>query len=444
MTISFFILNLVNALAMIYAESKLLDKNINFKSKRFYISLIVLTAYMFFAYLITKSAIRVVILLQVYNACNIYTFYSKDENIKKITFNSVISYIILILAEVIAALGISLLFSIFINLEKTNAYNNNVISYAIILIYVLILNIKPIKKFLQKISNYSKSSKSYNVIFFVMYVFIILVTTLYLIYFDLSQPLKLALFIFSFVEYMFATNYFLINYRNKEKVQRELDLMIEVSSQYEEVINDIRIKNHENKNQLIVVKDLIGNNDKKAKKYIDNMINIKYKDDNELIFKVANIPAGGLKGLVYYKLLTMKSKKIYCYLNVDKNINKNVFENINSNLIQSFYKIVGVFLDNAIEAVVETKGKKKIISIEIYLEDEFFILTVSNEYSNLIDLDKIGKQKITSKGEGHGYGLQLVQEIVESNKEIIHETNIIGNLFVQKVGIKISKKASIN
>ena len=439
MTISFFILNLVNALAMIYAESKLLDKNINFKSKRFYISLIILTVYMFFAYLITKSMIRVVILLQVYNACNIYTFYSKDENINKITFNSVISYMILILAEVITALGISLLFSIFINLEKTNAYNNNVISYAIILIYVLILNIKPIRKFLQKISSYSKLSKAHNVIFFVMYVFIILVTTLYLIYFDLSQPLKLALFIFSFVEYMFATNYFLINYKNKEKVQRELDLMIEVSSQYEEVINDIRIKNHENKNQLIVVKDLIGNNDKKAKKYIDNMINIKYKDDNELIFKVANIPAGGLKGLVYYKLLTMKSKKIYCYLNVDKNINKNVFENINSNLIQSFYKVVGVFLDNAIEAAVETKNKKKIISIEIYLEDEFFMLTVSNEYSNLIDLDKIGKQKVTSKGEGHGYGLQLVQEILETNREIIHETNIIGNLFVQKAGIKIKK-----
>ena len=36
--------------------------------------------------------------------------------------------------------------------------------------------------------------------------------------------------------------------------------MIEVTSKYEGVITDIRMKNHENRNQLIVIKDIINQN----------------------------------------------------------------------------------------------------------------------------------------------------------------------------------------
>ena len=67
MTISFFILNLFNLFAMIYATSRILCEPINFKNKKFYIVLITTTLYTFFAYFITKSVIRIIISIQIYN-----------------------------------------------------------------------------------------------------------------------------------------------------------------------------------------------------------------------------------------------------------------------------------------------------------------------------------------------------------------------------------------
>ena len=166
-----------------------------------------------------------------------------------------------------------------------------------------------------------------------------------------------------FIEYMYLVVTIIIGIKNKEKVQKDLDLMIEVTSKYEGVITDIRMKNHENRNQLIVIKDIINQNSEKAISYIDAMLQNKYNDDEELILKVANIPVGGLKGLIYYKLLTMKSNGIDGHLEISKRVNKNVLSGLDEKVTQSFYKIIGVFLDNAIDAV--KKLDKKIILIEL-------------------------------------------------------------------------------
>ncbi len=108
---------------------------------------------------------------------------------------------------------------------------------------------------------------------------------------------------------------------------------------------------------------------------------------------------------------------------------------INVSLLQNFYKIIGVLIDNAIEAV-ESYDKKE-ISIEIYIEDNYFVFEIANEFYEQIDFEKLGKTRFTTKGESHGYGLLLVKEIVNNNEEIYNQTEIVSNLFIQKVGIKI-------
>ena len=439
MTVSFFVLNLFNTLAMVYGASKLLESKIDFKSKKIYIVLIVVSLYSFFAYFITKSILRIVILFQILNVCYIYLFHSDRNNMPKITFVSTVCWILLTLSEVIVALGLNLIFKLFINLDKINAYNNNLVGYAIIFFFVIIVSIKPLQKIIIKIINSTNIYKIRNFLFCIVYIFLILITTLYLIYFDLSQPLKLVLLILMLFEYIYLTSFMIISYKNKEKVQKELDLMLEVTSKYEDVINKIKTKNHENKNQLIIVKDLIGSDNKKALQYLDAMVKTNYEDDDELMLKVVDIPSGGLKGLIYYKLLTMKSKGIYCYLDSIKTIDKKIFEKIDLATLQSFYKIIGVLIDNAIEAVEIYNGKKKIILIELFIDNENLIFSVSNEYQGKIDFEHLGNHRITSKGEDHGYGLQLVKDLTSSNKDIFHQTEIVGNLFVQKVGIKIIK-----
>ena len=435
MTLSFFVLNLFNALAMVYATSKLLETKIYFKNKKIYVVVLVLAIYTFFTYLITKSILRIIVLFQISTACYIYLFRSEENNIQKITFVSLFGSILLLLSEVVFVIFINIFFSMFININEMNAYTNNIISYIIIFFFLILMNIKPFTRVLIKFIKSPYVVKSYKFLFFVMYIFIILTTIVYLIYFDLSQTLKFILLVLVLAEYIYLASSIIISYKNKDKIQKELELMLEITSKYEALINDSRIKNHENNNQLIVIKDLIGNDNKKATSYIDSMLKSNYNDDDETALKVSSIPTGGLKGLLYYKLLTMKSKNIYCYIDTAKNINKKIFDKINIEPLQSFYKIIGVFLDNAIEAV-ENNNKKQIL-IQLYKEKEYLIFSVSNEYHKELDFDVLGKIKFTTKGENHGYGLQLVKELVDSHSEIFNQTEVKGNLFVQKVGIKI-------
>ncbi len=308
MTLSFFILNLFNALAMIYATSKVLNCKINYKNFKIYVVILILSIYSFTAYLLTTNVLRIIILFQIYNLSNIFLFKNDENNPMKITITSIICFAMFILSEVIVIISLSIILKMLISAKDINAYNNNYISYLIIIFFIIIMSIKPFNKFLNKLINSPYIFKSYNIAFCGMYVIIILLMTLYLIFFDLSQLVKLIVFVFAFVDYVYVISFIILSYKKRDKIKKDLDIMLEITTKYENVINEIKIKNHENRNELIVLKDLIKNN-KVAKEYIENMIKNKYDDDKELITKVANIPEGGLKGLIYYKLLTMKSKK---------------------------------------------------------------------------------------------------------------------------------------
>ena len=78
--------------------------------------------------------------------------------------------------------------------------------------------------------------------------------------------------------------------------------------------------------------------------------------------------------------------------------------------------ILSNLLNNAIEATSMIKNKE----IEVYIgEDEnYYTISVKNytenmENENLYNIFKIG---YTTKGEGRGYGLYNIKEIVEKNK----------------------------
>ena len=331
MTISFFILNLFNALAEVYAASKLFKEQLNFKNKKIYLVLLILSLYTFLSYSITKSILRIVILFQIYNGCNIYLFHNENNDIPKITYVSLFCSIILLFCEVAVALAVNLVFYYFIGIDKLN-YFTDFLAYVVIFTFLILISIKKVQGALIKIVNLFNNFKSYTILFATIYVFLIFSTILYLIYFNLSQTIKFILLFLALIEYVYLVFIIVVSYKNKEKVQKDLDLMLEVTSKYENVINDIRTKNHENRNQLIVIKDLIVSDNKKAISYIDSMLKVEHNEDEELILKVSNIPVGGLKGLIYYKLLTMKSKNIESCINISKNINKNIFSNMNESI----------------------------------------------------------------------------------------------------------------
>ena len=434
MNLTFFILSLFQAGAMLYVVSRFLEIKINFKNKKFYLILIFLTLCTFFAYFVTKSFIRSIILLQVYNLCHYYIYHSEKTDFRKITIATISSFIVLLLCEIIVDVIVYIIVTIIFKIEDIN-YFTNFFGFMVLIVFLFLTNVPRIKKLFALLAQNINTPKTIDFVFCAGYTFLVLTTSLYLIYFNLSELLKFILLILTLIEYAILVRVIIINIKNKEKVQKDLDLTLEVTSKYEIVLNDIRKKNHENKNQLIVIKDLVKSNKKEALLYIDSLLETKLKEDKSLAMKIAKVPSGGLRGLIYYKLLTIKEKNIDCYVEVSKNVSKNILAKQDIELVQAFYKIVGVFLDNAIEALEESK--KKIFLIELFVENKSLNIVISNEYTNSIAFKNLGNFRITTKGDNHGYGLQLVKELVNSHPELSNNTEIIGNLFVQKLSMKL-------
>ena len=97
-------------------------------------------------------------------------------------------------------------------------------------------------------------------------------------------------------------------------------------------------------------------------------------------------------------------------------------------------RILGVYLDNAIEASV--LSEKKQLGIEIYKVKNDIEIIISNTYSNKVDKDKIGNERYSTKGLTRGHGLLLVKRILKNNNRLTSEAKITDAIYSQTIKIK--------
>ena len=86
------------------------------------------------------------------------------------------------------------------------------------------------------------------------------------------------------------------------------------------------------------------------------------------------------------------------------------YESISPKLNKDCLKILGVFIDNAIEAV--KNEKEKYINLEFIKQKEQIIIIVRNTCTSRVNIKDLTKNGFTTKGKNHGYGLSLVSDIV--------------------------------
>ncbi len=230
--------------------------------------------------------------------------------------------------------------------------------------------------------------------------------------------------------------YFLITEVNEKlKIKQQNEDLIRTLNEYERILDQQRVNNHENKNLLLVLKSLAGKNNKKLLTYLDEIIKEKQVDDEVLYAGAKRIPQGGLQGLIYQKMLYMKDKGINVVLNVDRKVKKTSLINVKPKVNFESCRAIGIILDNAIEETIKHKDKE--IFIDVYLDDDFLCVSVANQCFDVPDLSKIDEGGYTTKSEGHGYGLTLLKEICDFNREIINERRLSGLTFSQIIKIKM-------
>lgn len=223
-----------------------------------------------------------------------------------------------------------------------------------------------------------------------------------------------------------------------EQLQEVNSQMLNYVTKYEKIITEQGKANHEFKNQLMVIKGYAKMNDsKKLIDYLDSITDdAKKTHSSYLISQLNNFPDGGIKGLLYYKLSTMEDMNISYDINVGNGV-KRKLSSLETNMYKNITKVLGVLLDNAIEASSKSKNKKVLIITK--KSDDKIIFSIYNTYTGKIDLNKIGTG-YTTKGKGRGYGLRLVEDIISTNHSFDINRYLEDNYYVTDLTVKIKNK----
>ena len=221
-----------------------------------------------------------------------------------------------------------------------------------------------------------------------------------------------------------------------DKVVEKYDKLLEFIKKYEIIIEEQRIMRHESKNQLITIKSKIVNdeNSEEVVKYVDSLLkeHTGYREDKYVKFQY--LPANGLKGLFYYKACEAEEKGINLSINVGKRVEDSVMGNLSTEDFKQLGRLIGVYLDNAIEASSVSEENK--LGIEIYTNNKDVIIIIENTYNGNIDKESIGKVNYSTKGSNRGHGLLLVNMILLGNKKFRAEKKITNKIYIQKLVIK--------
>ena len=148
---------------------------------------------------------------------------------------------------------------------------------------------------------------------------------------------------------------------------------------------------------------------------------------------------GALNNLLNINILELKSilyTKLLLAVNQDIEVNIDIPDQIDSIHMDpvDLTRMLGIYLDNAIEACLETEHP--VIHFHLGKMNQDIVFIISNSFIDKgLSLDQMLKKEVTTKGAGHGIGLYNVSEILNRYNNIYHETLIKEGLFIQQVQI---------
>lgn len=429
-----FLCGAIMAVTNVYMWNKLHDEKIDFKNYKVYLMGIVLSILLILNFSFINSYLRILTLVIVMILCN-YFLFTKDKNANIVI--PIIAELILIIAEVI----ISILFVTLLKLEGNAIFikysGTIIINLFVGVISILLVNLKLFKNITNKVIDIIDNINK-NVLIIVLGVLIIIINFLLMVpYYRIRTSYIVIFNAITIVVYSFIVFKMFEEKSRYIKMNNKYNMTNTTLKELEQNVTRLKITNHENKNQLLTIRNMIkkGEDGKSLIKHIENIVNTKIKDDETLMFQTSTITNSMISSIVYSKMLTMKENDVDVDLIISRDIKDLYLSDIPDELAVEVCKIIGVYLDNALEEV--SKYEEKIINIEFYAEKKTLCIAISNNFEGEIDFEKMDNPGYTTKENGHGYGLSLAREIIESNDRLSSEREIKDNIFKQILKIKM-------
>ena len=368
-----------------------------------------------------------------------FFFYLFKKNIQYL----VIKFTFLVLYLIILAQSSKIILSLFLAAIKKIEYNYSIFLQNILFLSLLFLITKRINIILNSVVKNIIPSEKYKYILYFCALCTLTTYYIFLMYsiFKGSSYIRLLSVITGLIFILLCT-YITVSVVKNIKLETNNKIesaKLEQQKKYilalEKNNNEIKKFKHDFNNIILGLDGYINNDDfnkEKLKKYFNSTImnfNNNIELNNIVIAKLNSIKVSSLKSLITNKVLVAQNNNI----DVDINIQGEIHDFYTDEMQLS--RILGILLDNAIEASLEVPHDKK-IEMNIIQIDKTTDIQISNTFNNTgTPIADFNKEGFSTKGTNRGLGLSSAHEIANKLNMLLN-TEIDGNTFIQNLSIE--------
>ncbi|WP_317635291.1 sensor histidine kinase [Xylocopilactobacillus apicola] len=204
-----------------------------------------------------------------------------------------------------------------------------------------------------------------------------------------------------------------------------------IEQQYQE----LRHFKHDYHNLLLSLNSVVEN-DEQLNSYYQQLI-LEQPDEHKFSFALNHLDYlqnEPIRGLIVQKFFAAQKLGIELELEIKEPLV------VPAKLVLTVIRILGILLDNAIEHVDKETDKK--VSCALIKSPDLIEITVSNQASNLSNLDQLFENGFTTKKNHQGFGLANVRNLVDQNSDLFFEKELInGNL---QMTLMIERSSDVN
>ena len=368
-----------------------------------------------------------------------FFFYLFKKNIQYL----VIKFTFLVLYLIILAQSSKIILSLFSAVIIEMEYNYSIFLQNILFLFLLFLITKRINIILNSVVKNIIPSEKYKYILYFCALCTLTTYYIFLMYsiFKGSSYIRLLSVITGLIFILLCT-YITVSVLKNIKLETNNKIesaKLEQQKKYilalEKNNNEIKKFKHDFNNIILGLDGYINNDDfnkEKLKKYFNSTImnfNNNIELNNIVIAKLNSIKVSSLKSLITNKVLVAQNNNI----DVDINIQGEIHDFYTDEMQLS--RILGILLDNAIEASLEVPHDKK-IEMNIIQIDKTTDIQISNTFNNTgTPIADFNKEGFSTKGTNRGLGLSSAHEIANKLNMLLN-TEIDGNTFIQNLSIE--------
>ncbi|MBA8760403.1 GHKL domain-containing protein [Staphylococcus schleiferi subsp. coagulans] len=220
-----------------------------------------------------------------------------------------------------------------------------------------------------------------------------------------------------------------ISYRHKKQ---EAEDYYKYTLEMEKVNNRMRKFRHDYINILATMSEYLREGDLEGlKEYYHNNINpLKghFETNSLKLNGIEKLKVREIKGVITTKILSAQENNIEISVEVADEISS-----INMEIID-LSRVLGIIMDNAIEASLTVEDPMIQIAF-IKTETSVLIIIMNKAPKNMPKLHTLFQEGFSTKGKNRGIGLSTLKEITDKTENVLLDTTIENQYFIQKIEV---------